>query len=173
MAKLHIIVNCVRPAAGSSAVSSRLTQRLTNQDPIQSASIRKAKTALKLHAPSTAFYNTFTAYGDDFVDVNEKRLDFSAIVIPEGEIIPWPVTRFEDLSTTHFEAIAQLAAKPEVVLFGSGRRLRFPHPRLTQALTRQGIGIETMDLHAACRTYNILMGEGRKVAAALLFETVG
>lgn len=123
---------------------------------------------MKLHTPSTSFFNTFTAYGDGFVEVNEKRQDNSVIVLPEGELIVWPVQRFEDLRTEHFDLVAKL--KMEVVVFGSGMRLRFPHPSLTQSLIRQGIGIETMDLHAACRTYNILMGEGRKVAAVLLIE---
>lgn len=63
-----------------------------------------------------------------------------------------------------------LEPQPEVVVFGSGARLRFPHPRLTAQLTAQRVGVETMDFQAACRTYNILMAEGRKVAAALLIE---
>ena len=123
---------------------------------------------MKLHAPPKSFYNTVTAYGDGFVEVNEKRIDASVVVMPEGEVATWPPRRFEALAAEHFEAIAQM--RPEVVLFGSGSRLRFPHPRLTQALTKLGIGVETMDVHAACRTYNILAGEGRRVAAALLIE---
>jgi uncharacterized protein len=72
------------------------------------------------------------------------------------------------LSAEHFAMLVDSA--PEVVVFGSGERLRFPHPRLTAALTAKRIGVETMDFKAACRTYNILMAEGRKVAAALLIE---
>ena len=60
--------------------------------------------------------------------------------------------------------------QPEVVLLGTGAKLRFPHPRLTRLLSDARIGIEVMDLQAACRTYNILMAEERKVAAALLFR---
>lgn len=123
---------------------------------------------MKLHAPPKSFYNTVTAYGDGFVEINEKRIDSSAVVMPEGEVVAWAPQRFEDLAAEHFEALARL--KPEVVIFGSGSRLRFPHPRLTQALTKLGIGIETMDVRAACRTYNILADEGRRVAAALLIE---
>ena len=67
--------------------------------------------------------------------------------------------------------VPQLAAlEPEIVLLGTGSRLRFPHPRLTAALARARIGLEVMDVQAACRTYNILAGEGRHVLAALLLE---
>ena len=62
--------------------------------------------------------------------------------------------------------IAQL--EPEIALLGTGDRQRFPHPRLIQALMARGIGVEVMDTSAACRTYNIVMLEGRRVAAALL-----
>ncbi len=60
--------------------------------------------------------------------------------------------------------------KPEVVLLGTGTRLRFPHPRLTRALTDAGIGVEVMDTPAACRTFNILAAEGRKVLAAVILD---
>jgi len=124
---------------------------------------------LKLHpAPTDRFYNTVTAYGDGYVEINEQRYDASIIVLPEGAITPWPVDRFETLDATHFSLL--LDFQPEIVVFGSGARLRFPHPHLLAALTQRRIGVETMDLHAACRTYNILMAEGRRVAAALLIE---
>jgi len=127
--------------------------------------------SVKLHPlPPSAFYNTFTAYGDGFVEINEKRFESSILVLPEGAIIPWPVARFESLAPEHFEQILALA--PEVVVFGSGERLRFLPPRLARALTNHQIGIEAMDLRAACRTFNILMAEGRRVVAALLFETL-
>ncbi len=90
------------------------------------------------------------------------------IVLPAAPVMAWPVDAFEALEARHFELL--LDPSPEVVIFGSGARLRFPHPRLTAALAARRIGVETMDFQAACRTYNILMGEGRKVAAALLIE---
>lgn len=125
---------------------------------------------MKLHTlPASGFYNTFTAYGDGFVEINEKRFDTSILVLPEGDISAWPVTRFESLAPEHFEQI--LALKPEVVVFGTGEHLRFVAPRLARVLTDRQIGIEAMDLKAACRTFNILMTEGRRVVAALLFET--
>jgi len=63
------------------------------------------------------------------------------------------------------------AEKIEVVIFGSGAQLRFPPPECINALTSRAIGVDTMDLYAACRTYNILVAEGRQVIAALLIET--
>ena len=74
--------------------------------------------------------------------------------------------RAGSLSESDFAALAALT--PEVALFGSGATMRFPHPRLTRALTEARIGLEVMDTPAACRTYNILAAEGRRVAAAIL-----
>jgi uncharacterized protein len=129
---------------------------------------RLRKTNLKLHQDSSGALNTVTGYGADFVEINLQRHEGSILVLPEAPVIPWPVSSFEALTPEHFEML--IAPAPEVVVFGSGERLRFPHPRLTAALAAHRIGIETMDFKAACRTYNILMAEGRKVAAALLIE---
>ena len=123
---------------------------------------------MKLHQDSSGALNTVTGYGPDYVDVNLERHSGSILVLPAAPVIPWPVSSFEQLSPEHFAML--IDAAPEVVVFGSGERLRFPHPRLTAALTAKRIGVETMDFKAACRTYNILMAEGRKVAAALLIE---
>ncbi|CAG9180721.1 Mth938-like domain-containing protein [Cupriavidus respiraculi] len=123
---------------------------------------------MKLHADQPNALNTVTAYGPGYIEINMVRYTDSVLVMPEGEVQPWPVRRFEDLAAEHFEAL--LAQAPEVVLLGTGDRLRFPHPRLTAALSRKHIGVDAMDLQAACRTYNILMAEGRKVAAVLLVE---
>jgi len=79
--------------------------------------------------------------------------------------------RFEDLAAEHFASLAALS--PELVIFGSGTRLRFARPELLRPLIDRRIGIETMDSPAACRTYNVLLAEGRAVVAALLFETEG
>jgi uncharacterized protein len=123
---------------------------------------------LKLHQDSSSALNTVTGYGAGYVDINLERHDGSVLVFPDTPVVAWPVASFDALEPSHFEMLA--LAAPEVVIFGTGARLRFPHPRLTVALAAQRIGIEAMDLHAACRTYNILMAEGRKVAAALLIE---
>ncbi|MCI3208506.1 Mth938-like domain-containing protein [Pandoraea capi] len=125
---------------------------------------------MKLHQdPSQAALNTVTGYGPGYVEVNKVRYDESVIIAPEGDVLPWPVSRFDALDASHFEALRAL--DPEVVIFGSGARLRFAHPRLTTALTSQRIGVDSMDTQAACRTYNILMSEGRRVVLAVLIET--
>jgi uncharacterized protein len=121
---------------------------------------------VKLHASSPARVNAFTGYGDGYVLLNGARHEASVIVLPE-RIVEWPVASFAALAAADFERLAAL--KPEVVILGTGARLRFPHPRLSEPLARAGVGLEVMDLQAACRTYNILAAEERIVAAALLF----
>lgn len=123
---------------------------------------------VKLHATVIPTSNTFNAYGDGWVEVNAVRFERSIVVFPERPVFEWPVDGFGALSAESFRFIADQS--PELVVFGSGSRLRFPHPRLLAPLTDRGIGVETMDIYAACRTYNILMAEGRRVAAALLLE---
>ena len=123
---------------------------------------------MKLHADQPNALNTITAYGPGYIEINAVRHETSVLVMPKGDIRPWPAARFEDLTAGQFEAL--LALGPEVVLLGTGDKLRFPHPRLTAALASRHIGVDAMDLQAACRTYNILMAEGRKVAAVLLIE---
>lgn len=121
---------------------------------------------MKLHSERPAGANTFTAYGDGWFDVNGERHSGSVLVVPEAEVVAWEVADFDSLSEADFERL--LALEPELVLFGTGTRQRFPHPRLTAPLARRQIGIEVMDTGAACRTYNILAGEGRRALAALL-----
>lgn len=123
---------------------------------------------MKLHDTSTQQYQTVTAYDDDGVEINLKRFEHSLLVLPEAAPVAWPVASFDALSNTHFEQIDAL--EPDVVILGTGARQRFVHPRLIAPLTQRRVGVESMDNQAACRTYNILMGEGRKVALALIFE---
>jgi uncharacterized protein len=121
---------------------------------------------VKLHASGASGVNTITGYGADYVTVNGERRNSSLIVLPD-RIEPWDGKEFSRLSAQDFSFLKDLGA--EIVLLGTGPRQRFPHPRLTAALAQAGIGLEVMDLQAACRTYNILVAEERKVAAALLF----
>ncbi|RJG00274.1 Mth938-like domain-containing protein [Noviherbaspirillum sedimenti] len=123
---------------------------------------------MKLHSTDTRQYQTITAYDDSGVEINATYFRHSLVVMPETTPQAWPVTSFEALATDHFEIIN--AAAPDVVILGTGRRQRFVHPRLTAALTGRRVGVESMDNQAACRTYNILMAEGRRVALALIFE---
>ena len=121
---------------------------------------------MKLHLTQSAGSYLITGYGPGWVEVNETRHTQSLIVLPALIATDWQVPGFESLDEAHFEYLAGLA--PEVVLLGTGPRHRFVHPRLSRALTEAGIGLECMDTAAACRTYNILMSEGRHVAAALI-----
>ena len=121
---------------------------------------------MKLHASAPSALNTFTAYGAGYVMVNDQRHESSVIVLP-GQLLPWNATAFDALTAKDFEVFLDM--KLEILLLGTGPKQRFPHPRLTQALAAKRVGVEAMDLQAACRTYNILMAEERRVAAALLF----
>src|SRR5690606_30019113 len=121
---------------------------------------------MKLHAQTLGGTNLFTGYGDGWFAVNGERHTGSLLVVPEQAVIAWGVTAFDALTEADFERL--LALEPELVLFGTGTRQRFPHPRLTAPLASRQIGLEVMDTGAACRTYNILAGEGRRALAALL-----
>jgi uncharacterized protein len=122
---------------------------------------------VKLHRAGPTAYNTITGYGEDHVLVNSQRHDSSLIVMPE-RVLSWSPSDFSGLKIEDFKELENLGA--EIVLLGTGPKQRFPHPRLTAPLASAGIGLEVMDLKAACRTYNILVAEERKVAAALLFK---
>jgi len=121
---------------------------------------------MKLHAEIPSSLNTVTAYGADWIEINRQRYEGAVVVMPEGEVATWPARRFGTLEASDFEAL--LAREPELVLLGTGTAQRFPDPRLFASLTAAGIGVDVMDTHAACRTYNILMAEGRRVLAVLL-----
>jgi uncharacterized protein len=123
---------------------------------------------LKLHLDAGAGLNQFTGYGEGYVAINGERRTASLIVMPREPVADWPPARFEDLAAAHFVALA--ARELEIVLLGTGARLRFPHPEVVRPLIEARIGVEVMDVQAACRTYNILVAEGRKVAAALVLD---
>jgi uncharacterized protein len=113
-----------------------------------------------------------TGYGPGWLAIQGEKVQHSVLITSAGVHVDWQCTRFDDLGPEHFAQLAALDV--ELVIFGSGDRLRFAKPEWLIALMHKRIGIETMDTQAACRTYNILAGEGRKVAAALLVEpTIG
>jgi len=123
---------------------------------------------LKLHLTNLSGVNLFTGYGEGYVMINQQRHEQSLVVLPERLLTDWRPVGFDDIEAADFALLAEL--KPEIVLLGTGGRLRFPRPELTRALIEARIGVEVMDIQAACRTYNILAAEERKVAAALLFS---
>ena len=121
---------------------------------------------MKLQLENTSGLNTFTAYGEDYVSVNGIRHHCNLVVLPDRLLPNWTQATFATLSVADIELLAALDS--EVVLLGTGQQLRFPSPELMRPLQRAQKGIEVMDVPAACRTYNILIGEGRKVAVGLL-----
>lgn len=110
--------------------------------------------------------NQFTTYSVDSVSINGVAKSGSLIVTRDA-IHPWRPAGFDDLQRADFAAI--LAQQPELVLLGTGSRIRFPSPALTRDLIDAGIGVEVMDVGALCRTFNALVGEGRKAVALVLF----
>lgn len=112
--------------------------------------------------------NAINRHDDGAVWVGAERHEGSVLVPWRGVVRAWAVSAHEDLVDRHFEAV--LALEPELVIFGSGSRLRFVPHALLRSLIERRIGVETMDTAAACRTYNVLATEGRSVVAALIVE---
>ena len=123
---------------------------------------------MKFQPDTPTGLNTISRHEPGRLWVGAQAVSHSVLVPWEGSVTPWDVTSFESLTSRHFERI--LALQPELVIFGSGSRLRFPAPALLRALHERRIGVETMDTGAACRTYNVLVSEYRSVVAALLLE---
>ena len=121
---------------------------------------------MKLHQSQYPGQNLFTSYGEGYVMVNQQRFEKSVIVLPNQLIDDWAPRNLEQMTEADFAFLAEVDA--EIILLGTGSVLRFPHPRLSAPIAERRIGFEVMDTYAAARTYNILMGEGRRVAAALL-----
>jgi uncharacterized protein len=110
--------------------------------------------------------NVIRRYGESDLWVGDTR-HVSSVIITANAIVPWQATRVDDLKPTDLDPI--LALDPELILLATGREQRFPPPPvLYHALTRH-VGIEVMNLGGACRTYNVLIGDGRRVALAALF----
>ena len=116
--------------------------------------------------PDPTESSSVTGYGPGWVAVNGEKFTSSVVLSTLAAPFFWECAQFDDLQVSHFETLAALNA--ELVIFGSGERIRFPKPALLQTLYARRIGVETMDTQAACRTYNFLAAEGRKVVAALL-----
>jgi uncharacterized protein len=125
---------------------------------------------MKLQADRIEGPNAISRHGPGGVIVNGTEHRHSVIVPWTGEVLPWQADAFTALTEAHFARLAALA--PDLVIFGTGSRIRFAHPALFKPLIERRIGIETMDTAAACRTYNVLLAEGRPVIAALLFESM-
>jgi uncharacterized protein len=121
---------------------------------------------MKLHLTTAENNHLITGYGADYIEINKQRHTRNLIVMADKLILDWHATDFANLTEAHFEQIVEL--KPEVVLLGTGGKHQFLQPKIMKKLTENNIPLECMTTAAACRTYNILMSEGRNVAAALL-----
>ncbi|NYT63108.1 Mth938-like domain-containing protein [Alcaligenaceae bacterium] len=143
---------------------------------------------MQLQSESNPALNTVTAYGDDYIEINEVSYGHAVYFGPEGEIHNWPVLSINDITPAILRSVAGLGeAKvdpmafldgnsteqkpidaPEVLLIGTGLKQHMLPAHVTRPLLQIGIGIEVMSTQAAARTYNILMAEGRRVIVALL-----
>ena len=127
-------------------------------------------TPVKLHLDPFTGANAITGHGNGYIAINGANIANAVIVLPEALINPWQLAASsasaQSLCIEDFAALLQL--KPELVVFGSGAAFRFPDRRIMAAFAGAGMGFEVMDTPAACRTYNVLMSEGRRIAAALL-----
>ncbi|GAB2888743.1 Mth938-like domain-containing protein [Paralcaligenes sp. KSB-10] len=143
---------------------------------------------MQLQTETNPALNTVTAYGHDYIEINEVSYEHAVYFAPEGEIKPWAVKTVADISASLLREVAGLSSftadpmafldadaapqkppgAPEVILIGTGLKQHFLPPHVTQGLLKLGIGVESMSTQAAARTYNILMAEGRRVVVALL-----
>ena len=123
---------------------------------------------MKLQSDPHSGANTITGYGPGYVEINQTPYSHAVLISSDGAITKWLVESFEGLEPSHFDQMVDL--KPELILIGTGSRQRFPSPELLKTVISAKIGYEIMDSQAACRTYNILVGEGRQVLLALIVE---
>lgn len=121
---------------------------------------------MKISLDTGSASHRIRAYGEGSITINEDVYTSDVIVMPETIVTEWTSATVAELTTADLEVLDAYA--PEIVLLGTGRRQRFPSARLMADLSRKGVGLEAMDTAAACRTYNVLMSEDRRVAAALL-----
>lgn len=121
---------------------------------------------MKIEREQAEGKNLFTGYGAGYVEVNKKRYAASLVVSGDRLVADWPLASVAEISADHLAAILDL--KPEIVLLGTGASFVFPDRARLAPLYNAGLGVEVMDTAAACRTYNILLGEGRNVVAALI-----
>lgn len=121
---------------------------------------------MKLHLTQSEGNQLINAYKSGEISINHLKYQESLILFPKEVITSWQVHQFDDLTEAHFDIFVE--RKPEVIILGTGAKHRFIHPKLISQLTELNIPVECMTTDAACRTYNILMSEGRNVAAALI-----
>jgi uncharacterized protein len=122
-----------------------------------------------LQGPTPA--NLVQACSKTEIRVGERLIRASVILTATDMVLDWPPRSIRELSPEHLQRALDFA--PEVILLGTGSRQDFPNAQVLAPVHRAGIGIEVMDTRAACRTFNVLVQEGRKVAAALMLDPAG
>lgn len=122
--------------------------------------------AMKFTAVDTGGGHLILGYEPGRILIGGRAFTRGLILSPGRIVTDWGPEHAADLTTEHFEALVEL--DPQVIIVGTGKRQVFPNPRTYVAVLRRGLGVEVMDTGAACRTYNILISEGRKVAAGLI-----
>mgnify|MGYP001114269509 FL=1 len=123
---------------------------------------------MKLHLSQPAGIRLITGHGPGYLEIDRARREHSVILLPD-RVLDWSPDRFEAIDAASLQALIEL--HPALVILGTGTRHRFPHPSVYRNLIEAGIGVEHMTTAAACRTYNVLAGEGRLVAAAMIVGT--
>jgi len=123
---------------------------------------------MKFTLEGSSRVNLVRAYSRAELRIGDEHVRSSCIVSADRLITNWPPARFEALQPEHLEAIFEL--EPEVVLLGTGEHQRFPPAGIRAVFATRRVGLEVMDLGAACRTYNILVQEERHAVAALFLE---
>jgi len=121
---------------------------------------------MKLHLNRAEGLYMIDTYAADHIVIGGRRYARSLILLPDRLLPDWPVTRYDDLTESDYVALAVHA--PELVLVAAHEGRLLPRPRLSAGLVGRGIGVEVMPLGAACRTYNVLVAEGRRVLAAVI-----
>ena len=121
---------------------------------------------MKLHLAKIGDQKQFTGYGGGYVEVNKQRYERSLVVTPDMIHDTWSVASLDTMGPEAVNFL--LALKPEILLLGTGATHHFPGPAILREFARVQVGIESMDTPAACRTFNILMAEGRNVVAAVI-----
>lgn len=123
---------------------------------------------MKLFENQEAHHQTVTAYDEKSITINHVCFSQNLLVLPDAVPVLWPVSGFDSLTPGNFSAV--IAAQPDLLLIGTGRQPRFLPPQLLVYLSSEKIAVETMNTHAACRTFNLLLSEGRRVALALFLD---
>ena len=131
---------------------------------------RKIIAAMKFHADPLEQFS-IKAYGPGWIQLPTEKLEKSVILDAEGRLEAWDCPSFEALTEAHLAYLANSSKDAQVVLLGSGVRNRFPSPAWLKPFVQHQLGLEVMDTAAACRTFNVLAGEGRKVVAAFILES--